>query len=300
MSLTALALVLAAALCHATWNLVAKKAGGGNAFVLMGALLVAVVWAPLAWWVGWQAVGRFGAVEWSVLLASAVLHILYFRTLLHGYAVSDLSVVYPVARGSGPLLSSAGAVLVLGESLSATGLVGMLAVVVGVLLIAGGPSLWRQVHAAHDVSARQRVRLGLIWGALTGVFIAGYTVLDAYAVKVLLISPILLDYVGNLLRIPVMLPIVLKDALRDRAGFVQAWRQQWRAALVVAVLGPLGYVMVLYAVLLAPLSHVAPAREVSMLFAALAGGTLLGEGDRAWRLAGAATMAGGVVMLALG
>jgi drug/metabolite transporter (DMT)-like permease len=201
MSLTALALVLAAALCHATWNLVAKKAGGGNAFVLVGALLVAVVWAPLAWWAGWQAVGRFGAVEWGFLFASAVLHTLYFRTLLHGYAVSDLSVVYPVARGSGPLLSSAGAVLVLGESLSATGLAGMLAVVVGVLLIAGGPSLWRQVHAAHDVSARQRVRLGLIWGALTGVFIAGYTVLDGYAVKVLLISPILLDYVGNLLRI---------------------------------------------------------------------------------------------------
>jgi drug/metabolite transporter (DMT)-like permease len=97
-----------------------------------------------------------------------------------------------------------------------------------------------------------------------------------------------------------MLPIVLKDALRDRAGFVQAWRQQWRAALVVAVLGPLGYVMVLYAVLLAPLSHVAPAREVSMLFAALAGGTLLGEGDRAWRLAGAGAIASGVVMLALG
>jgi drug/metabolite transporter (DMT)-like permease len=296
MSLTALALVLAAALCHATWNLVAKKAGGGNAFVLMGALLVAVVWGPLAWWSGWQAVGRFGALEWGFLFASAVLHILYFRTLLHGYAVSDLSVVYPVARGSGPLLSSAGAVLVLGESLSTMGLLGMLAVVVGVLLIAGGPSLWRQVQAAHDVSARQRVRLGLVWGALTGVFIAGYTVLDGYAVKVLLISPILLDYMGNLLRIPLMLPF----ALRDRAGFVQAWRQQWRAALVVAVLGPLGYVMVLYAVLLAPLSHVAPAREVSMLFAAIAGGTLLGEGDKAWRIAGAATMAGGVVMLAWG
>jgi drug/metabolite transporter (DMT)-like permease len=262
----------------------------------MGALLVAVVWAPLAWWAGWQAVGHFGAVEWGFLLASAVLHILYFRTLLHGYAVSDLSVVYPVARGSGPLLSSAGAVLVLGESLSAIGLLGMLAVVAGVLLIAGGPSLWRQVHAAHDAQARQRVRLGLTWGALTGVFIAGYTVLDGYAVKVLLISPILLDYVGNVLRIPLMLPF----ALRDRAGFVLAWRQQWRAALVVAVLGPLGYVMVLYAILLAPLSHVAPAREVSMLFAAIAGGTLLGEGDKAWRIAGAATMAGGVVMLALG
>jgi drug/metabolite transporter (DMT)-like permease len=124
-------------------------------------------------------------------------------------------------------------------------------------------------------------------------------VLDGYAVKVLLISPILLDYVGNVLRIPIMLPVALRSA-QARARFAQAWRAQWRAALVVAVLGPLGYVMVLYAVLLAPLSHVAPAREVSMLFAALASGTLLGEGDRWLRLAGAAAIAGGVVVLALG
>jgi drug/metabolite transporter (DMT)-like permease len=296
MSLAALALVLAAALCHATWNLVAKQAGGGNAFVLIGALLVTVVWAPVAAWVGWRSVGQFGAVEWGFLTASAAIHIVYFRCLLHGYAVADLSVVYPVARGSGPLLSSAGAVLVLGERITATGLLGMLAVVGGVLLIAGGPKLWQQVRSAHDHTRRQRVQRGLFWGATTGVFIAGYTVLDAYVVKVLLISPILLDYFGNVLRIPMALPL----AWRDRAGFAQAWRTQWRAALVVAVLGPLGYVMVLYAVLLAPLSHVAPAREVSMLFAALAAGTLLGEGDKAWRLAGAAAITSGVVLLAVG
>ncbi len=70
--------------------------------------------------------------------------------------------------------------------------------------------------------------------------------------------------------------------------------------MVLAVLSPLGYVLVLYAVKVAPLSHVAPAREVSMLFAALLGGRLLGEGDRAARLFGAAAIAGGVVALALG
>jgi drug/metabolite transporter (DMT)-like permease len=300
---TALALVLAAALCHATWNLIAKKAGGGNAFVLIGALLVVVVWAPLALWVGVldgrQTMGTFGVKEWAVLGASALIHVIYFRCLLHGYAVADLSVVYPVARGSGPLLSSIGAVLLLGERISTLGLLGIGAVVVGVSLIAGGPALWRQVHAAHDVAQRQRVHRGLFWGASTGVFIAGYTVLDAYAVKLLLISPIVLDYVGNVLRIPIMLPVALRNA-DARARFAQAWRTQWRAALVVAVLGPMGYVMVLYAVKLAPLSHVAPAREVSMLFAALAAGTLLGEADRWLRLAGAAAMALGVVMLAVG
>jgi drug/metabolite transporter (DMT)-like permease len=218
--------------------------------------------------------------------------------------VADLSVVYPVARGSGPLLSSLGAVLLLGETLSARGAIGMLMVVAGVFLIAGGPALIHQLrHPApiqHDDAARQRVRRGLLWGAATGVFIAGYTVLDGYAVKVLLISPILVDYVGNVLRIPIILPLVLRSTLRERARLVDEWKLRWRAALVVAVLGPLGYVMVLYAVLLAPLSHVAPAREVSMLIAALAGGTLLGESDRWLRLGGAAAMAAGVVMLALG
>ncbi len=293
MSPFALGLVLAAALLHASWNLVAKKAGGGNHFVLLGALLVSLVWAPAAVWVGIDAVARLGAREWAVLGASAVLHVLYFRTLLHGYSVADLTVVYPVARGSGPLLTSLGAVALLGETLSLVSAVGALAVVCGVFLIAGGWAVWRK---AHDVSQSERVRCGVLWGALTGVFIAGYSVVDGYAVKVLLLSPILVDYVGNLLRVPVMLPF----ALRDPRGFWQACRSQWRPALVVATLGPLSYVMVLYALTMAPLSHVAPAREISMLFAALLGGQLLGEGDRALRLIGAVAIALGVAGLALG
>jgi len=95
-------------------------------------------------------------------------------------------------------------------------------------------------------------------------------------------------------------PFLLPAALRGRRDFGEVWRAQWRSALVVAVLGPLGYVLVLYAVRLAPLSHVAPAREVSMLFAALIGGRMLGEDDRSLRLLGAACIAGGVAALALG
>ncbi|MBW8829772.1 MAG: EamA family transporter [Burkholderiales bacterium] len=290
----ALLLVLAAALSHATWNLIAKKSGGGGNFlVLMSSLFVGVLWLPIVIWAGVQEMAQWGVGPWLILAASAVVHVLYFRTLLHGYAVSDLTVVYPVARGSGPLLSSIGAVILLGESMSFTSAMGALAVVAGVFLIAGGPALWRQ---AHDPTKQDRVVRGLAWGALTGAFIAAYTVIDGYAVKVMLISPILVDYVGNVLRIPVMLPF----ALRNPSGFAMAFRAQWKAALVIAVLGPLSYVMVLYAVRLAPLSHVAPAREVSMLFAALLGGQLLGESDRAVRLLGATCMAGGVVGLAFG
>ncbi len=305
MSPLALALVLAAAICHASWNLIAKRSGGGgNEFVLMSSILVGLVWAPVVAWTGVEGVATWGWLEWTVLAVSAAVHVLYFRCLLHGYSVADLTVVYPLARGSGPLLSSVAAVFVLGESLSWLGAAGALAVVAGVFLIAGGPALLRQLLGRGEAGAlsesrafvRQRLHRGLFWGALTGVFIATYTVIDGYAVKVLLISPILVDYVGNVLRIPVMGPF----ALRDPARFKAVWRAQWKAALAIAVLGPMSYIMVLYAMQLAPLSHVAPAREVSMLFAALAGGSLLGEGDRWLRLLGAAAIALGVAGLALG
>jgi len=290
MPIQALLLVLFAALLHATWNIAAKKAGGDHRFALIGALLVCVLWAPLALWFGWRELPRWGLAAWSVVAASAVLHVLYFTTLLRGYREADLTVVYPVARGSAPLATSGAAVLLLGEPLGLAGALGVLAVCGGVFLIAGGPGIWR---AAHD---QQCMRAGLRWGALTGLLIAGYSVVDGMAVKVLLVSPLLLDYIGNLLRVPLLLPGVW----RDRPGFAQAWRTQWRHALVVAVLGPLGYIAVLYAVTLAPLSHVAPAREVSMLLAALLGGKLLGERDRGLRIAGAACIAGGVAALALG
>lgn len=100
----------------------------------------------MAIWAGIGAVGHFGRTEWSVLAASAVVHLLYFRTLLHGYSVANLTVVYPVARGSGPLLTSLGAVALLGERLPLASAAGAAAVVAGVFLIAGGPAPWLQAH----------------------------------------------------------------------------------------------------------------------------------------------------------
>jgi drug/metabolite transporter (DMT)-like permease len=295
MPLTAIALVLVAALLHAGWNIVAKRTGGGRHFVMMGALMIVGLWAPLGLWMAWQQAPRWGAAEWALLLASGLAHLLYFNVLLAGYRAADLTVVYPVARGTGPLVSAFAAVLLLDETLGPRGVAGVLAVTGGVFLIAGGPKLWAQAHARSNTpEQRRRVLAGLRWGGLTGLLIALYTVLDGYAVKVMLISPILVDYIGNALRIPFMLPSVLAD----RAGFVRDFKEQWRAALLLAAISPLAYVLVLYAVQLAPLSHVAPAREVSMLFAALLGGRLLGETDRGLRLAGAACIAGGVAMLA--
>ena len=293
MSLLAFSLVILAGLIHACWNIAAKKAGGDARFSFFSSVLMMLIWAPVGLWVGWSVVPQWGMVEWLFVVVSGVLHVVYFIVLLRGYRKADLTVVYPLARGSGPLLSSMVAIVLLGEQISALGVLGIGGVVGGVFLIAGGPGLWR---ASHDPQQRQRVRKGMVYGLLTGVFIASYTVVDGYAVKVLLMSPILVDYMGNFIRMGLLLHVVL----RDRPAVVGLWRTQWRYALVVGAISPISYVLVLYAMQTAPLSHVAPAREVSMLFAALIGGHLLGEGDRAARLAGAACIAVGVTCLALG
>jgi drug/metabolite transporter (DMT)-like permease len=295
MPLSALALVILAALLHATWNIAAKKAGGDDRFVFISTALTSVLWLPAGLWFGWQEVPRWGWAEWAIVAASAAVHLLYFRALITGYRVGDLTVVYPLARGSGPLLTALVAVLLLGETLGLGGALGVLAVCGGVFLVAGGPALWQGLHQG-DAEHRARTRAGVRWGLITGALIAGYSVIDGIAIKVFLIGPVVFDYLCNLLRVPLQLPLLL----RDRAGIVAAWHAQWRHALVVATLGPAAYICVLYALQIAPLSHVAPARELSLLVAALVGGKLLGERDRGLRLAGAACIAGGVVLLAWG
>ena len=293
MPAAAFALVLLAGLIHASWNIAAKKAGGDSRFAVFSTAVNTAVWAPLGWWVGREQVPRWGAHEWLLIGASAVLHSAYFIVLLRVYRKADLTVVYPLARGSAPLLSSLAAIVLLGERVTAPGIAGVLAVVGGVFLVAGGPGLWRH---PREPEQQRRMHKGMFYGVLSGAFIASYTVVDGYAVKVLLLSPILVDYVGNILRLFVIAPAVLRDIPAARV----LWRRQWKYALFVGTISPVSYVLVLYAMQVAPLSHVAPAREVSMLFAALIGGQLLGEGDRLLRVTGAAFIAAGVAALALG
>jgi drug/metabolite transporter (DMT)-like permease len=293
MPLTALALVLTGALIHALWNVAAKKSGGDVRFAFFSSLIMFVVWSPLCIWLGWKIVPTWGWKEWAAMTVSGLVHWLYFMCLLTGYRKSDLTVVYPVARGSGPLLSSGVAVIVFGEQLSKFGVLGIAGVVIGVFLVAGGPALFR---AAHDPLKNERILTGVFWGGLTGVLIACYTILDAWTVKVLAISPILFDYWSNVLRMPYTVLPVLRSIPEAR----RLWTLQWKYAAVVGIFSPIGYVLVLYAATLAPVSHVAPAREVSMLFAALIGGQLLGESDRGLRILGACCIAAGVMALALG
>ena len=281
-----LTLVVGAALCHASWNLLAKRAGGGRAFVFLVFGLETLLYAPVAavaWLLERPDLGR---AQIAFMAGSAVLHLAYFLLLQLGYRAGDLSLVYPLARGTGPALSSAGAILFLGERPSGLALAGGALVVLGLVLLAAPRAALRSSATGGR---------GVAFALLTGALIAGYTLWDAHAVKSLGISPILLDWTSVLGRSLLLAPFALRaTSLRG------AWRTQRFEAVGVAVLSPLAYILVLTALVSAPVSYVAPARELSIVFATLMGAFLLHERDAARRLPLAGLIAAGVVALALG
>lgn len=206
MSPIALLLVVIAACTHAGWNILAKRAAHCrhlNWYTSIGAVVLYLPFAATAFR-AWMP--HITTTAMLVLLATSVLHALYSASLQRGYRVADLSIVYPIARGTGPLLSFFGAILVLRERPTAVAAVGAALVVIGVFLVAGGRSLWRPRHASDG-----RTMASLRWGATTGLLIAGYTLNDGYAVKVLLIAPILVDYAGNAFRVVAFAPVAWHD-----------------------------------------------------------------------------------------
>lgn len=283
MPLTALLAVLLAAATHATWNLYAKRAAGSSHFVWLYSMGSVLVYSPIVLWIVLVDRPQFELRHWLALSATALLHLGYSLVLQAGYRASDLSLVYPLARGSGPLISFFAAVVLLGERITALSIAGVVLVVIGIVLVAG---LLREPHKAP--------RAGIAYGLGTGVFIAAYTINDGWAVKVLMISPFLIDYTGNLFRVIVLAP----RAFAEPAVLRREIREYLKPALVVSVLGPLGYILVLYAMRVAPVSHVAPARELATLIGTYFGAKLLRERAAPSRIAGAACIVAGVISLA--
>lgn len=284
MPLIAVCAVLLAACMHAAWNIYAKQAANSKHFVWMYSLGSILLWGPAVAWLLWTTRPQFEAVHWLALLATSTLHLGYSLALQAGYRAADLSVVYPVARGSGPVLSFIGAALLLGERPGPIPLLGLLLVVLGIIAVADLTLKLRQTHG-H----------GLAWGLLTGSFIAGYTLNDGWAVKVLLIHPLLIDYTGNLFRFVVLTPKALA-----RPGALRAeLRTFYRPALVVSALAPLGYLLVLFAMKIAPISHVAPMRELATLIGTYFGARILSERVSPRRILGASCIVAGVICLAL-
>jgi drug/metabolite transporter (DMT)-like permease len=284
MTLTALFLVLLAAVTHASWNISAKFAAESRHFVWLFSAGSVLVYGPIVVGIVLVEQPDFGARHWLALAATSVLHLLYSISLQTGYRHSDLSVVYPIARGTGPLLAFIGAALLLGEAPTLQSVLGLVLIVGGILLVAG-------LVGHHE----RAPGVGVFYGLLTGALIAAYTLNDGFAVKVLLISPFIVDFTGNLFRMLVLAP----RAWRDRARVAHEARVYRKSVIVVSVLGPLGYILVLFAMRLAPVSHVAPARELSTLVGTWFGSRLLRESSGPWRIAGAVLIVAGVISLAL-
>ena len=282
---TAFFLVLFAAIGHSSWNLLAKRAAHCAHLPWFSSLGASVLLLPASLWILSQSRWTLSLRDAVFLLATGVLHLLYIESLLRGYRVGDLSVVYPLARGTGPLLTFGGAMLAFGEQPSGLAALGALLVSCGIFFLS---------RAAPSLGSRSQ-RAGIIWGLLTGLIIASYTLTDAYSVKVLALSPILVDCASSLFRAVALLP---RTCLQH--GVITELRHYWRESLGISILTPMAYLFVLFAMKLAPVSRVAPVREMSVIIGAFLGTILLREGHAVRRTFAAALIALGVLVLTLG
>lgn len=288
MNAAALGLVVAAAFCHAGWNYALKKAhGSGLSFFAWLGIFEILVWAiPVVLLLPAELALT---PAWLVAMAgSALIHIAYFWLLLRAYKSTDLSLAYPLARATGPLLSILAAVLLLGEQPSALSLAGAACII--------GGSAWIGLAGSRSDQGLPSQAKGIAFALLCGAMIALYTIWDQQAVTTLAI-PVALFYWGSIvMRVAMTAPALWLDR---RA--VRTWlARDLKIMLIVAVLSPLAYILVLAAMTMAPLSLVAPAREISILLGVLAGAHLLRERHLGQRLSAAALMLVGIGLIAIG
>jgi drug/metabolite transporter (DMT)-like permease len=215
-------------------------------------------------------------------------HTGYLLILQRGYVRGHLSIVYPLARGSGPLLAGIIAVVLFRERPGLIAVSGGLCVILGAALLA-----FEQAHADAEINRARAasIRYGLIIGAFIGV----YTAWDKYLVGQWQVPPAFLEWTLCV----AVLVIVTPSAFRDRPALIAAWRAHKTVAVSSAILGSASYILFLTALARAPVTRIAPLREVSILIGAALGSHFLGEGNLARRVIAAGAIATGVVLLSL-
>ena len=280
--------MLVAAFIHASWNYFAKRTGGGAAFIWLFTAVSALFYTPLAVIIFWQTRPELNLINVVFILGTAVLHIAYFVTLQRGYRVGDLSLVYPLARGTGPFLATLAAIIFFSERPSTLALIGAGFTVTSVFWFAGGTQLFLKQSADSAIAIR--------YGLTVGLLIASYTLWDKYAVAILLIPPLFYDWASNVLRATLLSPV----AVRQWDEVKMHWQRHRLEVFVVAILSPLSYILILSALQFSPVSYIAPAREISILIGAIMGASLLKEGDVKRRIGAALLMVIGVILLAIG
>lgn len=294
MSLTALTLVLTAALVHATWNYFLKKANATRPFWWLVYIITAVITVPALFIYDPQALSNITPIGWLVIALSAPIHVIYGQVLQIGYKKSDYSIVYPTARGTGPLITVLCAVLILGDRPSFWGWIGIVLILASIVLLA-------MPHKQDKQTQDLRIRAGIFWGFLTGCFIAGYSFCDAWAVQQETgLTPLSFYFPSIAVRAIVFAPFIMMHAnWKAESKEILTTPRLQKALAVVTVGSPLAYILVLYAMTIAPLAYVAPSREVGMMIGVVLGGSLLRERLSVTRLAGVIGMTLGVILVGL-
>ena len=276
MTVLVVALCLVAAGLHGGWNAMLKTSGDPLPTATRAVVASTAVATPVAL-VGWLLTGHPGLplLGWAVLAASSLAELFYFVFLSRAYQAGDLSVVYPVARGTGPLIAVAAGLLLLRERLSAFELVGVLALLGGIWLV-----------------RRPRMNAAVLPALITGGFIGTYTTLDRVGVN--LGSPWL--YGGLLWAfIAILLVAWTRGVPLGRRG-----SENWRLSISIGLMMAVAYGLVLVALTLAPVAIVAPLRESAIVLVTAWGVWRLKEREgAALRLAGAVAIVVGISLIAL-
>jgi drug/metabolite transporter (DMT)-like permease len=279
----ALLLVVSAAILHAIWNALAKRADNQFVFLWCSVSLATALLLPLGLL---RLPGEPApATGLPFVAASVAIHALYFWALGRAYRHGDFSRVYPMARGLGVALVPLVALPLFGERLSWLGSLGVGLVVLGIAALGAMPVATTSVARASGA--------GTFWALVTGLTIAAYSLVDKAGVARLHPMPYI-ALMGACLSV-VLAPVVLAD----RPALGREWRRHWRTILVASAMNLTSYLLVLFAFRLSKVGYVVASRELSILFSAFIGSLWLGEGRLAPRLAGASVVLAGVICVAL-
>ena len=289
MTLFSLALLVLAAVLHAFSNALIKLSRDKLAFTWWMLTASAILGSPLIFFAGQPR-----PIGWLIILITGLIEALYFITLTRAYSLGDLSQVYPVARGSAPLFVLLWALVFLGERPTPIGVGGILIVVLGLYLV-NLPSLsdWKRPLLGFRSPAAR-------WALVTGILISIYSSIDKVGMR----------YVDPLPYLYLFLVVtwIALSAQWLNPNRRAALRAEWRAghrklllsAAAAALLGGSAYALVLAALRLSPVSYVSPVRELSVVFGAWIGVRFMGEPGGRLRIAAAALVALGIIVIALG
>ncbi len=281
------AVVLFAALLHASWNALVKSSTDKSLDTALLHVMGGVVSIPLLLWSGLPA-----QAAWPWLALSVLLHFGYYMALAGAYKHGDFSLTYPLMRGLAPLLVVLGGAGLLGEKVGMLLLAGVLAITLGVALLG-----W------DNPAALLRQRRGVAFALANAVIISLYTVVDGKGVR---LSGSAVSYIAALTLIDAIFYPAMVAYQRARHPDPKAWtalkryvKQRWAIALAGGSASLVSYGIALWAMTQAPVAAVAALRETSVLFAAVLGCVLLKEQFGVRRVLGTAVVFAGIVLLRL-